>query len=222
MHGRPRKDDKPEKEAASAAKVVKLRSLQSQFMSNHHHKMYKLLSLTDRISYSSSTNHLNVLGFRVCSYTKEAIDLSTKLLEINPEAYTAWNYRQLAVEDTLSREESNPHLVKSILDEELKVVESALRQNFKSYGAWHHRRWVLSKRHSSVGNELRLLDKFQSLYSRTFHAWNYRRFVVELINRSEQDELKYTDDEMAMNMDGGKFQEMIKKCNTFLDHVKTI
>lgn len=64
MHGRPRKADKPEKEAASAAKVVKLHSLQSQFMSNHHHKMYKLLFLTDRISYSSSTNHLNVLGFQ--------------------------------------------------------------------------------------------------------------------------------------------------------------
>lgn len=97
MHGRPRKADKPEKEAASAAKVVKLHSLQSQFMSNHHHKI-------------------------VCSYTKEAIDLSTKLLEINPDAYTAWNYRKLAVEDTLAREESNPHLVKTILDEKLKVV----------------------------------------------------------------------------------------------------
>ncbi|KAL0710367.1 hypothetical protein Bca4012_017345 [Brassica carinata] len=28
-------------------------------------------------------------------------------------------------------------------------------------------------------------------------------------------------DQMAMNMDGGKFQEMIKKCNTFLDHTTT-
>ncbi|WZZ76027.1 hypothetical protein YC2023_087397 [Brassica napus] len=159
MHGRPRKAYKPEEEAASAAKAVKLRSLQNQFI-----------------------------------YTKEAIDLSTKLLEINPEAYTAWNYRKLAVEDTLSREESNQDLVKSVLDEELKVVESALRQNFKSYGAWHHRKWVLSKGHSSVGNELRLLDKFQTLDSRNFHAWNYRRFVVELTNRSKEDELKYTED----------------------------
>ncbi|WZY85558.1 hypothetical protein YC2023_031942 [Brassica napus] len=166
MHGRPRKAYKPEEEAASASKAAKLRSLQTQFMSNHQHKIY----------------------------TKEAIDLSRKLLEINPEAYTAWNYRKLAVEDTLSREESNQDLVKSILDEELKVVESALRQNFKSYGAWHHRKWVLSKGHSSVGNELRLLDKFQSLDSRNFHAWNYRRFVVELTNRSKEDELKYTED----------------------------
>ncbi|KAJ4913073.1 RAB geranylgeranyl transferase alpha subunit 1 [Raphanus sativus] len=165
MHGRPRKVYKPEEEAASAAKAAKLRALQSQFMSYHHNKIY----------------------------TKEAVDLSTKLLEINPEAYTAWNYRKLAVEDKLSRIESDPDLVKTILDEELSVVESALKQNFKSYGAWHHRKWVLSKGHSSIGNELRLLDKFQKLDTRNFHAWNYRRFVVELTNRSEQDELQYTD-----------------------------
>ncbi|CAH8384665.1 unnamed protein product [Eruca vesicaria subsp. sativa] len=172
MHGRPRKAYKPEEEAASAAKAAKLRILQTQFMSNHHNKIY----------------------------TKEAVDLSTKLLEINPEAYTAWNYRKLAVEDKLSRIESDPDLVKTILDEELSVVESALRQNFKSYGAWHHRKWVLSKGNSSVANEMRLLDKFQKLDSRNFHAWNYRRFVVELTNRSEQDELKYTD-----NMIGSDF-----------------
>ncbi|KAG7546324.1 Protein prenyltransferase alpha subunit [Arabidopsis suecica] len=171
MHGRPRKASNPEEEAASAAKAVKLRSLQSQFMKNHHDKIY----------------------------TEEAIELSMKLLEINPEAYTAWNYRKLAVEDSLSRIESDPNLVNSILDEELRVVESALRQNFKSYGAWHHRKWVLSKGHSSIENELKLLDKFQRLDSRNFHAWNYRRFVVELTNRSEQDELHYTDDMINNN-----------------------
>jgi geranylgeranyl transferase type-2 subunit alpha len=171
MHGRPRNASKPEEEAASAAKAVQLRSLQSQFMTNHHDKIY----------------------------TNEAIELSTKLLEINPEAYTAWNYRKLAVEDRLARIEPDPNLVSAILDEELRVVESALRQNFKSYGAWHHRKWVLSKGHSSVGNELRLLEKFQKLDSRNFHAWNYRRFVVELTNRSEQDELQYTDDMINNN-----------------------
>ncbi|KAK6277735.1 hypothetical protein POUND7_018058 [Theobroma cacao] len=171
MHGRPRKAPKPEDEAASAAKAAKLRSLQSQFFSFHHSKIY----------------------------TKEAVELSAKLLEINPESYTAWNYRKLAVEHHLSQPESNPDSVKSILDDELRVVESALRQNFKSYGAWHHRKWILSKGHSSIDHELRLLDKFQKADSRNFHAWNYRRFVAELMNRSEQDELKYTEDMIYRN-----------------------
>ncbi|XVF36578.1 hypothetical protein REPUB_Repub19eG0069400 [Reevesia pubescens] len=171
MHGRPRKAPKPEDEAASAAKVQKLRALQTQFFSYHHNKIY----------------------------TKEAVQVSAKLLEINPESYTAWNYRKLAVEHYLSQPESTPDSVKSIIDDELRVVESALRQNFKSYGAWHHRKWVLSKGHSSIDHELTLLDKFQKADSRNFNAWNYRRFVAELMNRSEQDELKYTEDMIYTN-----------------------
>lgn len=127
MHGRPRKAPKPEEEEASTAKAVKLRSLQSHFLSNHHHKMYpssSFLSLPDFHLSSSSWIFLFV-----SSYTQEAIELSTKLLEINPEAYTAWNYRKLAVEDRLSQIKSDPDLIKSILDEELSVVSFSCQWN---------------------------------------------------------------------------------------------
>lgn len=52
------------------------------------------------------------------SYTTEALEVSTKLLEANPEFYTAWNYRKLAVQNNLASDGS----INSILDEELKVV----------------------------------------------------------------------------------------------------
>lgn len=55
-------------------------------------------------------------------------------------------------------------------------VENALKRNYKSYGAWHHRKWVLSKEHSSTDRELRLLNMFQKQDARNFHAWNYRRW----------------------------------------------
>ncbi|XP_010465127.1 PREDICTED: geranylgeranyl transferase type-2 subunit alpha 2-like [Camelina sativa] len=167
MHGRPRKAASKPAEEASKDDTLKLRSLQSQFMSNHHQKIY----------------------------TQEAIQLSAKLLENNPEAYTAWNYRKLAVEDNLSRiDDSDPSLVNSILNEELEVVAKTLRKNLKSYGAWYHRKWVLSKGHSSFEKELQLLNNYQTLDLRNFHAWNYRSFVVELTKTSEQDELQYTTD----------------------------
>lgn len=166
MHGRPRKAPKPEEAEASATKAANLRSLQSQFLHNHHNKIY----------------------------TKEALDISAKLLEINPECYTAWNYRKLGVNHHLCKAESDPDSIKSIVNEELRVVERALRQNFKSYGAWHHRKWVLSKGYSSIDDELSLVDKFQKADSRNFHAWNYRRFVAASMNRSEEEELNYTTD----------------------------
>ncbi|MCD7454843.1 hypothetical protein HAX54_026214 [Datura stramonium] len=75
----------------------------------------------------------------------------------------------------LPETDNNEESIKSILDEELRLVENALRKNFKSYRAWHHRKWVLSKGHSSTDRELLLLGKFQKADSHNFHAWNYRR-----------------------------------------------
>lgn len=171
MHGRPRKPQKPEEEEASAVEAAKLRNLQSQLLANHHQK----------------------------NYAKEALEVSANLLEMNPDLYTAWNYRKLAVEHYLKESPSDIESIKAILDEELRVAESALRQNVKSYGAWYHRKWILSKRHSSTDHELRLLGKFQKLDARNFHAWNYRRFVAGLMNIPEEKELKYTTDMIDTN-----------------------
>ncbi|KAM7253739.1 hypothetical protein ACFE04_031421 [Oxalis oulophora] len=171
MHGRPRKALKPEEEAAFSAKAEKLRILQSQVLQNHHNKIYN----------------------------NEALELSEKLVTTNPEMYTAWNYRKLAVDHSLNQLQSDPDAVKSILDQELRVVEDALKRNFKCYGAWHHRKWVLSKSHSSLDKELRLLNQLHKLDSRNFHAWNYRRFVTASMNRSDLDELKYSKEMIENN-----------------------
>ncbi|XP_028075596.1 geranylgeranyl transferase type-2 subunit alpha 1-like, partial [Camellia sinensis] len=151
MHGRPRKAPTPEEEKALALKAAKLRPLQSQFLHFHHNKIY----------------------------TKEALEVNAKLLEANPEYLTAWNYRKFAVEHILSHSETDteidPDFIKSIYSEELRVTESALAKNYRSYGARYHRKWVLSKGHSSVDRELQLLGVFLKKDSRNFHAWNYRR-----------------------------------------------
>ncbi|PIA56206.1 hypothetical protein AQUCO_00700513v1 [Aquilegia coerulea] len=170
MHGQPRKPLKPEDDAASIAKAAKLRNLQSQLLHNHHNKIY----------------------------TKEALEISSKLLELNPEIYTGWNYRKLAVEHNL-QVETDPKSIKSIVDEELRLVEIALSRNFKSYGAWHHRKWILSKGFSSFDHEFLLLNKFQKADSRNFHAWNYRRFVAAMKNIPEEEELQYTTDMINNN-----------------------
>lgn len=166
MHGRPRKVPAEEEQEASKVKGAKLRSLQAKFFQFHH------------------TN----------TYTKEALEVNANLLEMNPEFITGWNYRKLAVQHHLEAAQSDEDSIKSILDEELRVVENALKTNFKSYGAWHHRKWVLSLGHCSVDRELVLLKKFQKLDARNFHAWNYRRFVKALKNIPDEEELQHTTD----------------------------
>ncbi|CAL5430543.1 unnamed protein product [Camellia sinensis] len=131
-------------------------------------------------------------------YTKEALEVNAKLLEANPEYLTAWNYIKFAVEHILSHSETDteidPDFIKSIYSEELRVTERALAKNYRSYGAWYHCKWVLSKGHSSLDQELQLLGVFLKKDSRNFHAWNYRRFVAALKNRSDEEELHFTTD----------------------------
>ncbi|KAK3038306.1 hypothetical protein RJ639_031402 [Escallonia herrerae] len=173
MHGRPRKAPTPEEQRGLAEKAAKLRPLQSQFLQNHHSKIY----------------------------TKEALEISAKLLEANPEHYTAWNYRKLAVEHNLGRPEAaaGSDFIDSVFAEELRVAESALKRNYKSYGAWHHRKWVLSKGHSSTDRELRLLNLYQRQDTRNFHTWNYRRFITALKSIPAEQELQFTTDMINEN-----------------------
>ncbi|KAL5714375.1 protein geranylgeranyltransferase type II [Ranunculus cassubicifolius] len=166
MHGQPR--NKKSDESASKSKSIELQSLQSQFLHNHRNKIY----------------------------TEEALEISSKLLQMNPEVYTGWNYRKLAVQHNIKPDKES---INSILDQELKLVEMALRTNYKSYGAWHHRKWILSKGLSSYDHEFRLLYKFQKADERNFHAWNYRRFLAEMKNVPDEEELQYTMDMLESN-----------------------
>ncbi|ERN14381.1 geranylgeranyl transferase type-2 subunit alpha 1 [Amborella trichopoda] len=167
MHGRPRKPLKAEDDAKSIAKASKLRSLQNQFLNYHRNQIF----------------------------SREALEVSAELVKINPEIYTAWNYRKIAVDKFLEAV-SDPVLIKNIVDEELRVVENALKQNYKSYGAWHHRKWVLGKGFSSLDRELWLLDKFLEADSRNFHGWNHRRFVAALKNIKDEEEIKFSEEKI--------------------------
>lgn len=66
----------------------------------------------------------NFLKIFFISYEKEGLEVSAKLLEANPEHYTAWNYRKLAVDHRLnqSEPENSAESIKAILDEELRLV----------------------------------------------------------------------------------------------------
>nr|CAD1832068.1 unnamed protein product [Ananas comosus var. bracteatus] len=172
MHGRPRRSPKPEDAAAAAAKASKLHELQSLLLQNHQNRIY----------------------------TKEALLASSKLIEVNPEIYTAWNYRKLALQHSLNGV-SDPEAIKSAVEDELRVVEAALRRNPKSYGAWYHRKWVLNQKLAEVdfGREFRLLDQLLKADARNFHGWSYRRFVTRLKNVLEEEELGFTMDMINTN-----------------------
>lgn len=165
MHGRPRATQAPDPagQKHEEAKIAIFQSLLHEVLRNHRQR----------------------------NFSKEALSQNAKLLEANPEVYTAWNYRKLAVKHLLESQ-LDEVACKSVLDEELRVVERALMRNFKSYGAWHHRKWVLNFGLSSLDHEYRLLDKLLTSDARNFHGWAYRRFLARVKKATEEQELQYT------------------------------
>jgi hypothetical protein len=95
--------------------------------------------------------------------TAEAFGLTQKILEINPEYYTLWNYRR----DIALRLLEQNELTKPTLGESEKVLtQMALEKNPKSYCAWYHRRWAAELGCLNMQEELATCTKFLNLDNR--------------------------------------------------------
>jgi geranylgeranyl transferase type-2 subunit alpha len=119
-------------------------------------------------------------------YDSESVELSARLLALNPEVYTLWNYRlvrrsitcctapQASLNSTSPRLTSGPAVnrreaLKPVLEGpdaaaaaeavkgELQLTLAALRSNPKSYSTWHHRRRMLETGLGDLRAELDLV-----------------------------------------------------------------
>ncbi|KAG0561983.1 hypothetical protein KC19_9G108200 [Ceratodon purpureus] len=182
MHGRPRQ-----------------RPGQAPSPLHHQEQAYavELQKLMPQFLQSNRTCWVFDVGV-VCSYSAEAMNQNARLLELNPEFYTAWNYRKRAVEEILGRE-TDEEARKGIAQRELDVVVRALRVNHKCYGAWYHRKWVIGLGLSSLDAELVLLKKLLRLDGRNFHGWDYRRFIVKTKGVPPEEAILFTTDKINEN-----------------------
>ncbi|EJD53267.1 rab-protein geranylgeranyltransferase, partial [Auricularia subglabra TFB-10046 SS5] len=145
---------------------------------------------------------------RANDYSEEAFNLTTKLLKLNFEYYTVWNYRRHILQ------------LNDILSAELSFTSTALRQHPKVYWIWNHRRWCLQRVPEGPGTgaegdardlhgwktanwhkELFVVEKMLDADARNFHAWNYRRYVLASLvqPRPPEDEIAYTQRKIEAN-----------------------
>ena len=96
------------------------------------------------------------------------------MLRVNPDVQTVWNMRREGLKEGWSAEE------------ELALSAEGIRRNPKSYGAWHHRVWVLANSDAvDLGHELELCAQLLRQDARNFHCWNYRRHVAGLLGEGQ-------------------------------------
>lgn len=71
-------------------------------------------------------------------HTTEALEASTILLALNPEFFTAWNYRREILLDLLTEDNTE-----RLISDDLDLTQRFLRKHPKVYCLWNHRRWCL-------------------------------------------------------------------------------
>jgi geranylgeranyl transferase type-2 subunit alpha len=118
------------------------------------------------------------------------IEVTGKLLLLNPDFITAWNIRRKALQVLLKDSTETP-------ETELRFSVETIKANPKSYGAWFHRKWLIITLKAANGpleisHELVLCNKLLELDSRNFHCWNYRWFLTESFQVSIQSEFDFT------------------------------
>lgn len=134
------------------------------------------------VAYRSSTTKL-LDQYHKDVYTLETLDLTTDVLALNPELYTAWNYRREILLKLI------PHTLtkKDALEQDLKLVMHHLKRFPKCYWVWNHRSWCLHQLsltgEANWAYELAIVSRLLEMDSRNYHGWHYRRYVVSNMER---------------------------------------
>lgn len=135
-------------------------------------------------------------------YNEEMLEKCDKVLSINSEHYTVWNYRREIILYLFENECKSSSEQGRILNNELLIVSKTLHRNPKSYASFHHRFWCIEQdknKNIDLNKELDLCSNFLSLDSRNFHCWDYRRFIVKKAKIKLKDELKYSKELIQLN-----------------------
>lgn len=147
-------------------------------------------------SYIALEKQVNALR-QLKDYSRDAFELTTKLLLLNPEYYTIWNYRrEIMLHGLFPILEDNAK--QSLLSDELKKLQTIMKDFPKVYWIWTHRKWCLVQcPWPDWSRELLLVTKMLEQDARNFHVWEYRRYVISQIEAVEesskaQRELEYT------------------------------
>ncbi|KAI8833668.1 hypothetical protein BJ741DRAFT_611865 [Chytriomyces cf. hyalinus JEL632] len=134
-------------------------------------------------------------------FDPSALDATQAVVELNPDAYTVWNYRRRILTHLFATSHSDEKDRVLLAKKDLKLLEKLIRIHPKSYWLWVHRRWVLENMPSpDWDRELLISQMMLDLDARNFHGWSYRRSVLKSAGRlPDLAEIEYTSAKIRQN-----------------------
>lgn len=108
---------------------------------------------------------------------QQLLDLTEKILSVNPDFSTLWNIRKECIIEMSKAEDFDT----SIYDRDLGFTELCLQVQPKSYGAWYHRVWILE--HSpkpDYEREVKLCSRYLKLDERNC-KYKFHKFLFSLL-----------------------------------------
>eukprot|EP00835_Amoeboradix_gromovi_P005250 NODE_477_length_7951_cov_0.254075.p1 type:complete len:279 gc:universal NODE_477_length_7951_cov_0.254075:5955-6791(+) len=115
---------------------------------------------------SLTVNEYNqlVLGYK----NSKNLKTNKNVLQVNPDYYTLWNDRREMIPTNFD------------FKEELEWLIEILKVQPKSYWAWNHRLWCLSKVNLALvwDKEMEIIQMYLKKDGRNFHVWDYRKRIL--------------------------------------------
>eukprot|EP01064_Diplonema_japonicum_P029158 TRINITY_DN4643_c0_g2_i1.p1 TRINITY_DN4643_c0_g2~~TRINITY_DN4643_c0_g2_i1.p1 ORF type:complete len:332 (+),score=64.46 TRINITY_DN4643_c0_g2_i1:32-1027(+) len=159
-------------------------------------------------------------------HTLEAYKTVEKILLINPEFYTMWNYKKEILNALMKGDRKrviygSGDVIEGVAETAEQInarwftCELAFNQKIikdrdhKSYCTWHHRRYLVKNilcadfYKDTLRTEKALCEKLLLVDDRNFHCWGYRAWITERLQTlgefSEQTELDHAKVRLSSN-----------------------
>ncbi|GJQ10667.1 hypothetical protein GpartN1_g2458.t1 [Galdieria partita] len=147
-------------------------------------------------------------------FSAEALSLVNRVLELNPDEYSLWNYHKRFVLNELERISQNEpssleEAQKQLFDSEFDLTQRALYRHPKAYSAWQHRIFLLKIANCYLPStiyelyfkrELEICAKLLDLDDRNFHGWAHRMRVGDIRGlQPTREELQFVTERINAN-----------------------
>ncbi|OII73145.1 farnesyltransferase [Cryptosporidium ubiquitum] len=112
------------------------------------------------------------------------IDISTQVIDLNPQHYTAWYFRRKIIRVNYFENETENKM--EFLREELRFVRGICERTPKCYQSWWHMRIIREWLGFDI-EELKFINKQLKSDAKNMYVWNHRTWFIRKYNSIDSD-----------------------------------